>query len=75
MNLVSIMKELQAEQAAGNQMTTELVSRIDAHIRDLELLKAWIDDNGTARYMAIEGLLNGTTPPVQTVLPFETKDT
>ncbi len=74
MNLASIMKELQAEQASGSQMTAELVSRIDAHIRDLELLKAWIRDSGTARSMAIEGLLNGTAPPAQPTLPFEVKD-
>lgn len=71
MNLITIVKELQAEKAVGEQMTSELVGRIDAHIRDLELLKAWIIDAGKARAMALDGLLNGEQLPA--IPPMETK--
>jgi hypothetical protein len=59
MNLVSIINELRAERAAGDDMAQQLVARIDAHIRDLELTKAWIIDSATARAMTIDGMLGG----------------
>lgn len=58
-NIISIIDELKAERAAGNDMATQLVERIDAHVRDLELLKAWVLDSAKARDMAIGGMLGG----------------
>ena len=55
--LTNILNELKTEQAAGNKMAEELVERIDAHIRDLETLKAWIKDSATARDMALGSML------------------
>ena len=55
MNILTIVQELRAEKAAGNDMAAQLVERIDAHIRDLELLKAWVKDSATARDMALGG--------------------
>lgn len=57
MNILTIVQELRAEKAAGNDMADQLVERIDAHIRDLELLKAWVKDSATARDMALGGML------------------
>lgn len=57
MNILAIAQELRAEKAAGNDMAAQLVERIDAHIRDLELLKAWVKDSATARDMALGGML------------------
>jgi len=56
-NMLSIVKELRAEKAAGNDMAAQMLERIDAHIRDLETLKAWIRDSATARDMALGGML------------------
>ena len=70
MNLLNIVNELKAELAAGNQMADELCDRIDAHIRDLELQKAWIRDAARARAMALDGMLGGNAPaPVPAVAP------
>jgi hypothetical protein len=57
MNILSIVQELRAEKAAGNDMAEQLVARIDAHIRDLETLKAWVLDSAKARDMALGGML------------------
>jgi hypothetical protein len=57
MNIVTIVNELRAEKAAGNDMAQQLTERIDAHIRDLETLKAWVKDSATARDMALGGML------------------
>lgn len=58
-SIVSIIDELKAERTAGDEMATDLIARIDAHIRDLETLKAWVQDSATARAMAITGMLGG----------------
>lgn len=58
-NIISIIDELRAERAAGNEMAEQLIERIDAHVRDLETLKAWIRDSAKARAMAIGGMLGG----------------
>lgn len=63
MNLQNIVNELRAEKAAGNDMADQLVARIDAHIRDLEVLKAWIRDVATARAMALGGMLGNEDEP------------
>lgn len=63
MNMISIVKELRAEKAAGNDMAAQMVERIDAHIRDLETLKAWIRDAAQARDMALGSML-GLEPDV-----------
>ena len=57
MNIITIVQELRAEKAAGNDMATQLTERIDAHIRDLETLKAWVLDSAKARDMALGGML------------------
>lgn len=57
MNILHIVNELKAEKAAGNNMTEQLIERIDAHIRDLETLKAWVKDSATARDMALGSML------------------
>ena len=77
MNMLSIVQELRAEKAAGNDMADQLVERIDAHIRDLETLKAWVKDSATARDMALGGMLGmepevPATPQVPAVI--EAKD-
>jgi hypothetical protein len=76
MNLFAILNELKAEQAAGNEQAAQLVERIDAHIRDLETLKAWVIDSATARSMALGGMLGGEAPaPVAAaVAPAEPRD-
>jgi hypothetical protein len=56
-NIVSMIAELKAEKAAGNDMAEQLVARIDAHIRDLETLKAWVLDSAKARDMALGSML------------------
>lgn len=61
MNILHIVNELKAEKAAGNNMAEQLIERIDAHIRDLETLKAWVKDSATARDMALGSML-GTEP-------------
>jgi hypothetical protein len=57
MNILSIVQELHAEKAAGNDMAEQLVARIEAHIRDLETLKAWVLDSAKARDMTLGGML------------------
>jgi hypothetical protein len=63
-NIVSMINELRAERDAGDDMARQLVERIDAHIRDLEVLKAWVLDSGRARSMALAGMLGGEAVPV-----------
>lgn len=70
MNLISIVKELEAEKAQIETTTAELVERIDAHIQDFLTLRAWIVDFGKARVMTVDGILNGAQPPAQPELPF-----
>lgn len=81
-NILSIIGELKAERAAGDEMAADLIERIDAHIRhmqahvtDLETLKSWVKDSATARSMAITGMLGGEpeTPP-QTPAVIEIKE-
>lgn len=57
MNILTIVNELKAEKAAGNDMAQQLTERIDAHISDLETLKAWVKDSAKARDMALGGML------------------
>ena len=57
MNILTIVNELKAEKAAGNDMAQQLTERIDAHIRDLETLKAWVKDCAKARDMALGSML------------------
>lgn len=68
MNIVTIVNELRAEKAAGNDMAAQLVERIDAHIRDLETLKAWVWDAAKARDMALGSML-GHEPPETPKMP------
>ena len=63
MNILTIVQEQRAEKAAGNDMADQLIERIDAHIRDLETLKAWIKDRATARDMALSRMLGEPDAP------------
>lgn len=74
MNILSIVQELRAEKAAGNDMAAQLVERIDAHIRDLETLKAWIMDSAKARDMALGGMLGMEPEAPQMPAVVEAKD-
>jgi len=74
MNMVSIVKELRAEKAAGNDMAAQMVERIDAHIRDLETLKAWVLDSAKARDMALGGMLGMEPDEAKTPAVAEMKD-
>lgn len=58
-NIVSIINELQAERAAGDEMAADLVARIDAHITDLQTLRAWVIDSASVRSQAIAAMLGG----------------
>lgn len=60
--ITTIISELQAEKAAGDALAQQLIDRVDAHIRDLEVLKAWIADSFLARSTAIDGMLGVDTP-------------
>lgn len=65
MNLATIISELKNEQAAGEQTAAEMVERIDRHIRDLEMFKAWVKDSAMVRSVSLAGMLGGdTTAPV-----------
>ena len=75
MNILTIVNELRAEKAAGNDMAAQLVARIEAHIRDLETLKAWVLDSATARDMALGGMLGmEQAEPPQMAPVVEVKD-
>ena len=76
MNLLNIVNELKAELAAGDEMADQLVARVDAHIRDLEVLKAWIRDAAKARSMTIGGMLGAeaSLPVPAPVPPAEQQD-
>ena len=53
---------LLTERDAGNEAASEFVARIDAHIRDLETLKAWVLDSAKVRAEAIDTLIGGNVP-------------
>lgn len=74
MNILHIVQELRAEKAAGNDMAEQLIERIDAHIRDLETLKAWVKDSATARDMALGGMLGMEPEAPQAPAVVEVKD-
>ena len=57
--LNTLFAALKGEQNEGNLHAEQLVERINAHIRDLETLKAWVMDAAKARSMSIETLMNG----------------
>jgi hypothetical protein len=73
-NIVSMIAELKAEKAAGNDMAAQLVARIDAHIRDLETLKAWIMDAAQARDMALGSMLGHEPEPPKMPQVVEAKE-
>lgn len=57
--LNTLFAALKGEQNEGNIHSSQLVERIDAHIRDLETLKAWVLDTAKARSLSLETLMNG----------------
>lgn len=65
---------LAAEQREGNLQAEEFVARIDAHIRDLETLKAWVLDSARLRSQAIGSLIGDESPaPAAEVAPEATE--
>lgn len=66
--LPSIIDELKTRQAYGNLMAEQMCERLDAHIRDLELSKAWIRHNAKAEHDAIDRLL-GIAPAHESEAP------
>lgn len=74
-NILSLVDELKAERAAGDDMAAQLIERIDAHIRDLATLKAWITDSAAARSMAISGMVGEpATAPAPAVIEAPPQD-
>lgn len=57
MNIFDMANVLRAEKEAGITMEAEMIERIDAHIRDLQLFKAWVKDSMEPRHMALGGML------------------
>lgn len=60
--ITAIIQELKNEQDAGNDLAEQLIARIDAHVRDLEILKAWVRDAAAARSMAFDAMLGVEAP-------------
>ncbi len=56
---------LAAEQREGNLQAEEFVARLDAHIRDLETLKAWVLDSARLRSQAIGSLIGDEAPAAE----------
>lgn len=67
--ITTIIAALTAEKREGNDFSAELIERIDAHIRDLETLKAWVRDSARLRAEAIDSLVGSTTAPAGAPLP------
>lgn len=61
--LTSLVSALAAEKVEGNEFAADVAARIDAHIRDLETLKAWVMDSAKVRAEAIDALIGGGVPP------------
>ena len=57
MNIFDMVNVLRAEKEAGITMEAEMIERIDAHIRDLQLFKAWVKDSMEPRHMALGSML------------------
>lgn len=63
MNIFDMANVLRAEKEAGMTMEAEMIERIDAHIRDLQLFKAWVKDSMEPRHMALGGMLGMEPEP------------
>ena len=57
MNIFDMVNVLRAEKDAGITMEAEMIERIDAHIRDLQLFKAWVKDSMEPRHIALGSML------------------
>ena len=57
--ITNLLAELRNERSEGDTQAEELVQRIDAHIRDLEVLKLWIKDSAGVRSARLGGLIDG----------------
>lgn len=57
-----LMVLLRKEQADGDQHGQEIVERIDAHIRDLEIMRAWVLDSFKVRCDTLDRIINGDAP-------------
>ena len=60
--ITNILAALATEKAEGNETADQLVARLDAHIRDLETLKAWVIDSAKVRASSLDALIGGDIP-------------
>lgn len=60
--IAAIAAALVAEQTEGNAWAEQMIERIDRHIRDFEMTKAWIRDSAKLRSDAIDSLIGETAP-------------
>lgn len=74
--IIDIVSILKGERIAGDDMAAQMIERVDAHIRDLELFKAWIKDSAAARAAAICAILgeDNTATDTQADLPTVARD-
>lgn len=61
--LTSLVSALAAEKTEGDEFAREMAARLDAHIRDLQTLRAWVMDSAKVRAEAIDALIGGGVPP------------
>ena len=60
--ITNILAALATEKAEGNENADEFVARLEAHIRDLETLKAWVKDSAKVRASNLDALIGGDIP-------------
>lgn len=60
--ITNILAALATEKAEGNENADEFVARLEAHIRDLETLKAWVKDSAKVRASNLDTLIGGDIP-------------
>lgn len=74
MNILDMAAILRAEKEAGITMEAEMIERIDAHIRDLQLFRAWVKDSMEPRHMALGGMLGVEPEAPQTPAVIEASE-
>ena len=67
--ITAIAAALVAEQTEGNAWAEQMIERIDRHIRDFEMTKAWIRDSAKLRSDAIDSLIGGAASPIPAGAP------
>lgn len=74
MNIFDMANILRAERGAGITLESEIVARIDTHIRDLQLFRAWVIDSMEPRHMALGSMLGSESEPPQMPTVIETAE-